>query len=272
MLIKMAMDPLWILFLISCAVAKPLCPDECICSPKGSSGSHALCHGSLPHYYSFGINLQHLRISDVIDEPFTLGPAYFSGSSYSTLVSLQIRNTSLIAVQENTFAGLSILYDLDLSENQLLSDFDPNAIVGANNLRILSLSGSKGVFTNFSGPIIHSKHLTELDLSRCGIKELHWDTFSSLPGLSYLVLSDNELTSIPAGTFDYLTVLEELDLSGNRISFFPSSLFLKNEDLTVLKLRENPVSFIPDSLFSNDSILVEIDLSGTMLDSLALPS
>lgn len=267
------MDRIWIIFVIvSCAASQPYCPDECVCH-TGSSSSIAHCHGAFPHFSTFGFSVNHLDVYDSADMPeFALVSAYFLGENFKSLNSIRIHNTSLISVADKTFDSLPDLYDLDLSDNQLLYVFHRDAIAGAKELRILSLSGSMHLFATMSGPIMRSESLRELDLSRCAIVSLHKDAFSLIPELTYLNLAENKISSIPPGIFSTLLSLQVLDLSRNMLSSLPDNMLVSNYELSVLNLRGNPISSLPEDIFGdNETSLIELNLSGTNLTDLDVP-
>ena len=78
-----------------------------------------------------------------------------------------------------------------------------------------------------------------------------------------LILSGNQLSSLPEGLFEYQTNLTMLDLSGNQLSSLPDGLFNK---VTLLILSGNQLSSLPDGLF--DRVTSILNLSDNQLSSL----
>lgn len=85
-------------------------------------------------------------------------------------------------------------------------------------------------------------------------------SFSGLPGLSKLDLSNNELTKLD--TSDPLP-LEELNLSNNSLAQLPSLIGFKK--LTKVLLAHNSITEVPDDGFRGLDQLKEIDLRGNQI-------
>ena len=95
--------------------------------------------------------------------------------------------------------------------------------------------------------------------------------FDGLTTLTSLVLSYNELTTLPADVFDGLTSLTDLSLSGNDLATLPDDVFEPLTALTDLALRDNPgalfapeaVALPDDGTVSNGGGTVTLDGSGS---------
>jgi Leucine-rich repeat (LRR) protein len=81
-----------------------------------------------------------------------------------------------------------------------------------------------------------------------GLRQIERDTFSLLPNLETLELSDCQIESIESGTFEYLPKLRILEVDQNNLKKCPSLNELSN--LEMLYLNGNKIESI-DELFEN---------------------
>ncbi|XP_071491110.1 uncharacterized protein [Diadema antillarum] len=106
--------------------------------------------------------------------------------------------------------------NLELTYNRLWSHFP---IITSSNIRILGLSHNRFVRlpTQLLTKRIHSS-LQVLDLSSNRIKWLPRDTFSRLPNLRDLYLSDNELQALSSTSLPSFTRISTLDVRQNNLT------------------------------------------------------
>lgn len=113
------------------------------------------------------------------------------------------------------------------------------------------------------------ENLTELNLSKNGIKFLDENMFSGLKKLALLNISYNCLESLNETHFNGLNNLISLDLAGNKIDFNENFKFpLCLNGLKELNLNGNRIEIIRDGLFENLSSLEKLDLSYNRLRQL----
>ena len=118
-----------------------------------------------------------------------------------SLRKLDLNGNSLQYLSAHAFDGLQLLEELDLSFNSFTSVPSDALRVfqHSSNLNILNLANNKlNMITNVTGD--------------------HSGPFGSSERLEELVLSNNNIVSIPANAFASLPVLRVLDLSGNKLS------------------------------------------------------
>jgi Leucine-rich repeat (LRR) protein len=77
-----------------------------------------------------------------------------------------------------------------------------------------------------------------------------------IPTLSALVLSHNELVSIPAGALAWLPSLTKLSLSHNKLAAFPD--VSKNPMLRELRLNGNELEAVPAMQENEDLVLLDV--------------
>ncbi|XP_061381641.1 toll-like receptor 3 isoform X2 [Danaus plexippus] len=98
--------------------------------------------------------------------------------------------------------------DYDVSPEVNLTSFNGEEIIDKERYRYLSSWGAGFKDVNF-------ENLLQLDLRACGIRSLGSYAFKSMPKLSMLYLSENNIYHIEADTFSGLQNLIHLDLSRN---------------------------------------------------------
>ena len=131
----------------------------------------------------------------------------------------------------------AIAAELDMSP----ADVDATDLVG---VKILDLRGK-----------LTSERLSLLD-------------FVGLSSMEVLVLSDNELTSLPSGIFNGLTSLTHLILSRNKLTELPSGIFNGLTSLTHLHLDDNILESLDADVFSNLTSLTHLHLNNNELTEL----
>ena len=119
-------------------------------------------------------------------------------SSLETLEFLSLNNNNLYNLQAGTFAGLRNLTTLQMKESNIAT-MDKDIFADLTSLTNLYLDKniiknlSPDYFTNLSSLVVVSvKHNS--------IKEFCADVFQNKPHFSFLYISGNQLTTIPAGT------------------------------------------------------------------------
>lgn len=214
--------------LISSTTVHPGCPGRCTCFK-----SIAECN-SLDIDY-FGFDIYKLKLIN-IPEPVTLTDGIFKTLGLENISFLQIDNVTVYSIHPNAFAGLKELNQLSITNSRippLVIDTTPFSL----NLRKLILSGSTlKDFKNLKLPA-----LEELDLSNCNLSEIHQDAFANMPELSYINLSNNQLSTFDSNIFLKLESLVELQLANNKFTKIPEEIFSNNTDLSTLNLSNNPL-------------------------------
>jgi Leucine-rich repeat (LRR) protein len=142
----------------------------------------------------------------------------------------------------NTFFGLSIIANLDLSFKQITS-INTNAFAGLVTLTHLDLSGN--LFNTLLSP------------------------FATLIGLTHLYMRDTSLTDFPVFHADLGTALEVLDLSGSLHAHLPDTKpFVNLGELLSLDLSRGQMYFIRHAhLFDGLASLQTLSLAHNLLTS-----
>ncbi|KAK0396383.1 hypothetical protein QR680_001700 [Steinernema hermaphroditum] len=137
--------------------------------------------------------------------------------------SLTISNTPIPELPGQVFQGLAV----------------KKLVLRNNALRQIANDAFDGVMTDYT---------QELEIRSNKLSEIPLEGVSQLRSLHSLVLSDNEIYSIPTNIFlNYhsRTILQRLDLSANNISSVPPEGFLGLENLQQLSLDKNRFTEIP---------------------------
>ncbi|XP_076228598.1 uncharacterized protein LOC116430042 isoform X2 [Nomia melanderi] len=109
-------------------------------------------------------------------------------------------------------------------------------------------------------PIALNPSIQRLVLKENRIKVVDAGTFQFYADLKNVDLSSNHLLTIPNGSFVAQKQLVELHLRHNKISALTEKTFQGLKSLTVLNLRDNYLENLKDGLFASLSKLEELDL------------
>uniref|UniRef100_A0A8B9QMV5 Ig-like domain-containing protein n=1 Tax=Apteryx owenii TaxID=8824 RepID=A0A8B9QMV5_APTOW len=169
-----------------------------------------------------------------------------TGQGLSTVPSALPKDTGILLLNANhlvslstaSFLPLTVLQDLDLSDNGLV-----------------------GLHT---GPPLPS--LKELILSRNALEAL--PTLKGLPALTRLALAHNHLQVLAPGAFLSVPQLQDLDLRGNQLRTLPPEAFAGLRALKDLDLSDNVLEELPQELLQDLRKLETLWLSGNRLQNL----
>ncbi|XP_056094989.1 transforming growth factor beta activator LRRC32 [Rhinichthys klamathensis goyatoka] len=207
--------------------------------------------------------------------------------SSSTIRHLNLHGNKIQFIQPGLFQDMSLLEELDLSENSLDLYASLKTHVGTlTSVRRLDLSGN-GLFTDMSDFFLNDAPvLTNLSLDGNSITKIGRSTFNGSQALKNIDLNNNVIIEIEEGAFEFLTGLSNLDLSMNSISCITDfnlvqlkTLNLSKNSLTnfqaddsdqefelqYLDLRENKILYFP--VLPQRNKLIYLDLSRNLLRS-----
>eukprot|EP00075_Anas_platyrhynchos_P004386 XP_012951338.2 platelet glycoprotein Ib alpha chain isoform X2 [Anas platyrhynchos] len=171
---------------------------------------------------------------------------------------LLLNDNHLTSVSTAAFLPLTVLQDLDLSENGMvaLNTESPlpslrelllsrNALVALPNLQglpsLIRLALSYNILQNLAPEAFRAVPLLQdLDLRGNRLETLPGDTFAGLRALKDLDLSDNLLEELPKELLQDLEALETLWLSGNLLRTLPNNFFVDGHIFAYVFLTENP--------------------------------
>lgn len=189
-------------------------------------------------------------------------------SNLQSLENLIITWNNLHRIHDHAFSHIKELDHLDISGNNLsyLSDhhFRNNPrleilLINDNpNLRVLPKFILKGMEYN-------KFNIYRFECANCGLRNISFGTFDTMPALSKLNLARNYIADLPNGLFKSLSSLSELDLSDNAITFIKPHMFDGAITLSKLNIANNPITSLQVEAFRSTESLSHLDVSGCFL-------
>ncbi|XP_053694769.1 leucine-rich repeat-containing G-protein coupled receptor 5 [Sabethes cyaneus] len=180
------------------------------------------------------------------------------------LVTLELKSNPLVGIKPGALQNMSRLRKLILSDVRGLQELPP--LDGCISLEVLRIDRANLTkipdhicktsprlrSLDFKSNRLRSipnmtncRDLRVLDLAANSISSLHGAPFSSLSQLHDLLLSHNEIESIPNDAFTGLFRLQVLDLEANRIYFIHQNAFKQLVKLEDLNLGNNIFPHLP---------------------------
>ena len=265
---------------------------------KLSTLQHSMfIHGNFPNLKRLYLNNN--EINDIEwfgDQEFTdrtrivkKSMKFFNITSFDRMPKLEIlclKNNQISQIRNNTFAGLSNLQELYLSNNVLDDDsIEDDAFKGLSGVQILMLDNN--LLRSVPNAVYSLEMLTKLSMRNNKLTFISAGDFNSLENLEILDLgenrillienkafpstlldlrlSQNEFDFIDSEIFHELTNLRTLMMSSNKISVLPKDVFTKNTELENIYLDNNFLKFINSSHFSNNKLSGDVWLNGNQI-------
>ncbi|XP_040910776.1 carboxypeptidase N subunit 2 [Toxotes jaculatrix] len=211
-------------------------------------------------------NLHNLRVLDLSQNKLEeVKRETFSG--LTRLEILKVNNNLLTNLTSDTFHNISQLIELHLEWNKI-SELTDGIFSVLTKLKVLNLRGNR--LTTFSDEVFgfNVSDLKELNLKGNRLTEL--SSLSRLTSLSDLILSSNQLSSLPEDIFKNATLLENLDLSENQLTFLPERIFNGLFGIKAIHLHKNNLSKVEPKLFEDQLLIQQLYLSDNQLETLPL--
>lgn len=210
------------------------------------------------------MNLNRLRVLDLSQNK--LGEV--TKETFSGLAELEIlkMNYNLISnVTSNLFHNMTQLKELHLEGNKI-AELSDNVFSALTKLKVLNLRGNH--LTTFSDKVFgfEPSDLMELDLQGNRLTEL--PSLSTFTSLTHLILSSNQLSSLPENVFTNLTALENLDLSENLLASLPEGIFKDLLSMNTINLHRNNLTKLDAKLFKDQALIQRLYLSDNQLENL----
>ncbi|KAG8212678.1 hypothetical protein J437_LFUL019548 [Ladona fulva] len=188
------------------------CPASCRC--KWISGKKtALCreagYTAVPSTLNADIQVLDLTSNDISILPRDT----FRSVGLLNLQRVYVRGARVREVHKDAFRDLTILVEVDLSENKITS-LDPETFSGNDRLRVLILNGNPiRELQRMQFPPL--PHLKTLEMRHCLLNYVHRDAFVNLVALETLNLANNKLKRLSEAVFLFSVRLKTLSLDGN---------------------------------------------------------
>ena len=173
------------------------------------------------------------------------------------------------------FSSLNLLEELVI-DGCALESLPPHAFKGLVSLKRLSINTRNlSILKLQQDSFSHLPSLEKLDLSENSIREFPAGEICKLSGLQYLNLSSNKIGSIldlghqscSQQPGNLLHQIQILDLSNNEITSLETNSLPTSASLTELRLQKNFIRFIAPDVFSNSSIKL-LDMSNNQINHL----
>ncbi|CAL4075808.1 unnamed protein product [Meganyctiphanes norvegica] len=182
-----------------------------------------------------------------------------SSDSLRTVTKLHVLSMAhniLREIPQGTFTNFTELENLNLYGNKL-QNLVPESLAGLRDT-LKQLNLGRNLLSEL--PQFDFPQLNRLILSKNNITSLPSDAFVLLPELKTLDLSENNLSELPISLLYPISKLSTLDLSRNRISEIKTGQF--NESfINVINLQHNEIKEIPSEAFKNLLFLQTLDLN-----------
>ncbi|XP_077414179.1 uncharacterized protein LOC144043940 [Vanacampus margaritifer] len=211
-------------------------------------------------------NLPNLQLLDLsLNKIQKVERATFSG--LTGLEILKINNNYISNISSDTFHHVGQLMELHLEGNKI-SELADEIFSVFTKLKVLNLRGNRLI--TFSGNVFgrEDSNVTYLDLRGNRLTEV--SSLSTLKSLTDLLLSSNQLSSLPEDVFTNVTSLENLDLSENRLTALPGRIFADLKSIKTIHLHKNQLSWLDSRLFQDQEFIQQIYLSDNQLQNLPL--
>ncbi|XP_031630816.1 leucine-rich repeat-containing G-protein coupled receptor 5-like [Contarinia nasturtii] len=228
-------------------------------------------------------NLINLKILDLDDNLLTAIPnklaklsnlqeLFLSGNRINTiqkddlpknLITLELRGNPLGDIKFDAFQSMPKLRKLVLSDAKSLSELP--SLEGCSVLEILRMDRANvSVIPNTL--CLNSSHLKSLELKSNKLRSI--PDLSQCKDLRILDLSDNRISSVHETPFKGLGQLHDLLLSYNEITTIPRDAFLGAPRLQLLDLEGNKISFIHEDSFAGFLQLEDLNLGNNIFPRL----
>ncbi|XP_059415605.1 toll-like receptor 13 [Carassius carassius] len=224
--------------------------------------------GAIQNYYFKALNsLQTLRLAD--NQILNIYPYAFAGLINLTdlhLASNKITETSLR--NHYVFAGTPNIRSLDVSCNYISyesqEELQSPPFIHLSKLRVLKINSQRQNLNYIPSNFL--KGLTNLQVFYAGninIENLHVDTFSYTPKLTYLDLSSNNLVNrdaLTAKLFQPISGLNKITLGKTHLKSLDFLVDANLSNLTILRASMNELQLINQKIIQSLPQLKVLDL------------
>ncbi|XP_051246681.1 LOW QUALITY PROTEIN: carboxypeptidase N subunit 2-like [Dicentrarchus labrax] len=210
------------------------------------------------------LNLHNLRVLDLSQNQLE-GVKSETFSGLARLDTLKMNYNLISILASDTFHNISQLTELHL-EGNTISELADGIFFMLTELKVLNLRGN--LLTTFSDKVFgfEATNLKELNLKGNRLTEL--SSLSSLTFLTDLILSCNQLSTLPQDIIRNVTVLENLDLSENQLTSLPEMIFHGLFSIKAIHLNNNNLTNVDAKLFEDQLLIQQLYLSENQLETL----
>ncbi|CAG9827888.1 unnamed protein product [Diabrotica balteata] len=194
------------------------------------------------------------------------------------LHTVNVRNTNLVTLQPNIFAGLRRIRKINFNFNKIR--FVPSNVFKNIPVYIIALRGN-GIETISENAFYNLQNLRNLDLGSNNIELLPKNLFVNTNNLKYIDLSYNKLRHFPAVPYKpypffdvaFANMVPEepsfLDLSYNNFTFISYYLLRGIHYIDELRLHNNNIKMISEYAFDDFKKINTLNLDGNDLNEIS---
>ena len=190
-----------------------ICQQICSCTPEDTAVKVDCRDRNLRGVPNIKFDKRVSRLDVSFNDLYTLEDNTFL--HYESVNDICLEHCRLEYISEKTFQRLDNLTFVDLSDNSLNS-IPPNLFIGNHRLQTLILRINDLSTLQWNTPILNGPpSLSSLDLHSCELSNLSRVTFSSLPNLTKIDLSENKLVILDFDTLSAHKQLQDVILDRN---------------------------------------------------------
>ncbi|XP_063834541.1 carboxypeptidase N subunit 2-like [Ostrinia nubilalis] len=141
----------------------------------------------------------------------------------------------------------------------------PSCQASADNPRDIVCTPGTSDYLLERGLVSDNNRTTRITLRACRITDVDFGSFSGLPALEYLDLSQNKIVYLKLGVLDEFTQLKFFNLSHNQLTGFPLGIFDQKPNMEVLDLKGNKITELELGIFDLMKKLRHVDVSSNAL-------
>ncbi|XP_056284333.1 leucine-rich alpha-2-glycoprotein-like [Pseudoliparis swirei] len=183
----------------------------------------------------------------------------------SNTTRLSIQSTNLSSVTASHLSAVPLLNDLQLYHTNLKS-LPSDLLKNVPHLNTLDLTGNHLV--HLPSNVFRHDSLQSLVLRNNLIQTADAEWFSGNSSITWLDLSGNRLTVVPAALLQRLPSLENLDVSDNNLRDLEPAALRNLRRLETLNLASNNLSSLTPTIFSHNLKLSQLFLQDNQLQEL----
>lgn len=175
--------------------------------------------------------------------------------------SLDRRNQNWTSLNHDEITTNFQLVQVDVSDNNIT---ELNSTMFSDHRDLIVLILSRNILFDFPADtsFLSSITLERFECSGCGITTIFNGTFSELPKLKELDLSDNSLSVIQTGAFNTQFFLRNLNFDSNKLKILPIDLLKQSKVNASLSMNHNSeFDFQPHEVLLKSKFLKEFQCS-----------
>ncbi|XP_013784663.1 uncharacterized protein LOC106468768 [Limulus polyphemus] len=182
------------------------------------------------------------------------------------LKELYLDHNNITVLYKDNFIGLQNLKHLYLDMNKLIS-LSTDVFINLQDLADVYLD--ENLIYSLANMTAESSSIRMISMQNNNLKgQLNENTFSGMPNLREIYLTDNDLEEITTNALSKLVQLQILVLINNRIKTISNNAFTHLWNLITLDLGNNQIQSLPITAFYNLTSLSSLLINNNQLEKL----